>query len=170
MRTYNVQVNDRTYTVSTEPVGNDRFRSTLDGELFETEALSDGNLSTWIVRSGEAGVRAACTIVQNGGADMWIAGLPFSSLVQVASPTCTSGLKPGGVEKPGGQIRALMPGRVTSVIVGEGEDVELGDPLLIFEAMKMLNEITSPFAGRVVRVHVREGETVKKDALLVVVE
>jgi pyruvate carboxylase subunit B len=79
-------------------------------------------------------------------------------------------LKPAGGEKFGGEIRALMPGRVTSVLVGEGEVVELGDPLLIFEAMKMLNEISSPFAGRVVRVHVREGETVRKDAILMVLE
>lgn len=57
-----------------------------------------------------------------------------------------------------------------SVLVGEGEMVEPGAPLLILEAMKMLNEITSPFAGRVVRVHVREGETVRKNAILVVVE
>ena len=90
--------------------------------------------------------------------------------MQVAVPTGTSGLKPKGGEKFGGEIRALINWRVTSVLVGEGEVIKLGDPLLIFEAMKMLNEIASPFAGRVVRIHVREGETVRKNAFLMALE
>ena len=170
MRSHNVQVNGRAYTVSTEPLGKEKFRVTLDEKVYESEPLSDGDISTWIVRSGEEAVCAACKVVQNGGVDVWIAGLPFLGVVQVAAPTGIPGLRPAAGEKFGGEIRALMPGRVTSVLVGEGEVVEPGDPLLIFEAMKMLNEITSPFPGRVVKVHVREGETVSKDAILVVVE
>ena len=170
MRNYNVQVNGRTYAVSAEPLGKGRFRVALNGEVFESESLSEGDISTWIVRSGDEAVRAACRVRQNGSVTVWLAGLPFPSVVQVAVPTGTSGLKPAGGEKFGGEIRALMPGRVTSVLVGEGEVVKLGDPLLIFEAMKMLNEIASPFAGRVVRIHVREGETVRKDAILMALE
>lgn len=59
-----------------------------------------------------------------------------------------------------------MPGRVTSILVKEADYVELGSPLLILEAMKMQNEISSPIAGRIRSIGVREGETVKKDALL----
>jgi biotin carboxyl carrier protein len=142
----------------------------LNGEVFEGEALSEGDISTWIVRSGDEAVRAACKVIQKDSVTVWLAGLPFPSVVQAAIATGTSTLRPAGAEKFGGEIRALMPGRVTSVLVGEGEVVKLGDPLLIFEAMKMLNEITSPFAGQVVSVHVREGETVRKDAILVVLK
>src|SRR5208283_1150565 len=161
MRSYNVRVNGRTYAVSAEPLGKDRFRVALDDEVFESEALSEGDISTLIVRSGDEAVRAACKALQSGSVSVWLAGLPFPSVVQVAMPIDTLGLKPAGSEKFGGEIRALMPGRVTSVLVHEGEVVKSGDPLLIFEAMKMLNEIASPFAGRVVRIHVREGESVR---------
>jgi len=70
----------------------------------------------------------------------------------------------------GGQIRALMPGRITSVLVKEQEEVKEGMALLILEAMKMQNEITAPNAGKVKHVFVHEGETVKKGAVLVSIE
>jgi biotin carboxyl carrier protein len=63
-----------------------------------------------------------------------------------------------------------MPGRITSILIREGESVDLGTPLLILEAMKMQNELTSPTAGHVKSIHVQEGATVKKDSLLIVVE
>jgi len=38
------------------------------------------------------------------------------------------------------------------------------------EAMKMQNEITSPSKGKVKTIFVHEGETVKKDSVLVSIE
>jgi len=54
----------------------------------------------------------------------------------------------------------------SSILVKEADHVEVGSPLLILEAMKMQNEISSSIAGQVKSIGVREGETVKKDALL----
>jgi biotin carboxyl carrier protein len=59
-----------------------------------------------------------------------------------------------------------MPGRVTSVLVKENDHVDIGSPLMILEAMKMQNEISSPVIGQVKSIRVKEGETVKKDAFL----
>jgi len=68
------------------------------------------------------------------------------------------------------RVRALMPGRITSVLVKETDRVEIGSPLLILEAMKMQNEIVSHVAGTVKSIHVKEGETVRKEALLVEID
>lgn len=171
MRSYKVQVNDRSHAVSAETIEENMFRVVLDGEVFDAESLGEGSISTWVVHCGNETIHVDCRILQNGRMEVWLAGLPFQIVVQVAATITTSGLlerTEGG--KFGGEIRALMPGHVTSVLVREGEAVEQGTPLLILEAMKMLNEITSPSTGRVVRVHVREGETVKKDAILLVVD
>ena len=170
MRLYNVRVNGRNYNVSADPLEGDRLRVVLDNKTFESESLGGGNTSTWIVRSGDEAIRAACRVIQSGSVDVWISGLPFSSSVQVAISTGTSILKSEKGVKFGGEIRAMMPGRITSILVHEGEVVEPGDPLLIFEAMKMLNEVTSHAVGRVKKVNVREGQTVAKDAILLVVE
>lgn len=42
-----------------------------------------------------------------------------------------------------------MPGRVLEIRVHEGDRVEAGQLLLVLEAMKMRNEVTSPRAGRI---------------------
>lgn len=53
-----------------------------------------------------------------------------------------------------------MPGRVIRVLVEAGTEVDVGDPLLILEAMKMQNEIPSPARGTVTEVRVKEGDSV----------
>ena len=63
-----------------------------------------------------------------------------------------------------------MPGKIVKILVGEGDEVEQGQGLVVVEAMKMENEIKSPKAGVVKKVGVEEGETVESGALLVVVE
>jgi pyruvate carboxylase subunit B len=64
-------------------------------------------------------------------------------------------------------IVAPMPGMVLRVEVAEGDHVEAGQGVCIVEAMKMENELKAQAAGRVTRVHVREGWAVEKDQVLV---
>lgn len=64
-------------------------------------------------------------------------------------------------------LRAPMPGLAVAVSVVEGQVVEKGQILAILESMKMQNELRSPFAGTVVRLKVKTGESVQqKQALL----
>ncbi len=58
-------------------------------------------------------------------------------------------------------VHAYMPGRVVSLLVAEGDEVEPGQGLLVLEAMKMQNEIQAERAGRVRVVHVAAGEAVE---------
>jgi acetyl-CoA/propionyl-CoA carboxylase biotin carboxyl carrier protein len=59
-----------------------------------------------------------------------------------------------------GEVRSIMPGIVTRVLVKEGDSVVPGAPLLCIEAMKMENEIKSEVAGVVRKVLVSAGKTV----------
>ena len=68
------------------------------------------------------------------------------------------------------ELRAIIPGRVVSVDVAEGDAVDAGGRLLVVEAMKMQNELRSPRGGTVGRVAVGPGQTVELGDLLVVVE
>jgi biotin carboxyl carrier protein len=67
-------------------------------------------------------------------------------------------------------VVSVMPGRIARVLVAVGDDVEAGAGLVVVEAMKMENEITSPRAGRVAAVHVEAGRTVEAGAALVRIE
>jgi biotin carboxyl carrier protein len=68
------------------------------------------------------------------------------------------------------ELRAIIPGRVVSVDVAEGDTVEAGERLLVLEAMKMQNELRAVRAGRIGRVHVGVGQTVELGELLLVIE
>lgn len=66
-----------------------------------------------------------------------------------------------------GIVRAHMPGIIVKVKVKKGDEVTLGQPLCILEAMKMENEITANKAGIVEEVTVQKGASVGQGKLLV---
>ncbi|NNK82935.1 MAG: biotin/lipoyl-binding protein [Flavobacteriaceae bacterium] len=64
-------------------------------------------------------------------------------------------------------IKAPMPGLILDVMVKEGEEVKEDDALLILEAMKMENIITSPRNGIVKTVNIAKGNAIDKGHLLI---
>lgn len=67
-------------------------------------------------------------------------------------------------------VRAPIPGLVLNVEVEEKQSVSAGDGLIIMEAMKMENEIKSPDSGLVKTIHVKTGDTIEKDFVLIEIE
>jgi len=65
------------------------------------------------------------------------------------------------------EVRAPMPGLVMKVEVEEGAAVEVGDGLVIIEAMKMENEIVAPVSGVVSTIPVSEGEAVEQGSVMI---
>lgn len=59
-----------------------------------------------------------------------------------------------------GRIKAPIPGIITRLLVGLGDHVEAGQPLLLLEAMKMENEIRAPRSGVVSQLAVSQGQGV----------
>ena len=68
-----------------------------------------------------------------------------------------------------GMIHPPMPGRVVSIKVKEGDSVKMGSPILVLEAMKMMNEILSNMDGVVREIRVSEGDLVESSDVLVVI-
>jgi acetyl-CoA/propionyl-CoA carboxylase biotin carboxyl carrier protein len=65
------------------------------------------------------------------------------------------------------QVRSPMHGLVVELAVESGAAVAQGQVIAVIEAMKMMNEIRAHRAGVVAAVHVKAGETVESQALLV---
>jgi len=64
----------------------------------------------------------------------------------------------------------LEEAEISSWLVAEGDEVEMNQPLVEVETAKAVVEIPSPFAGRVLRLHARAGETLAVGAPLVTME
>lgn len=69
----------------------------------------------------------------------------------------------------GEQVRAPLPGTITSIEVKVGDRVEEGDVLFIMEAMKMENEIPSPVSGTIKAIHVAQNASVDTGELLAII-
>lgn len=68
------------------------------------------------------------------------------------------------------KITAFIPGLIKDVFVYEGKLVKEGDKLLILEAMKMENILSSPVTGKIKKLYVRKGEKVIKDQGIIDIE
>lgn len=78
-----------------------------------------------------------------GGAGPRTAGRPAAPSAATPPAAAPAAASPGG----GLPIVPPMPGKVIEVRVREGDRVRKGDVLLVLEAMKMRNELTSPADG-----------------------
>jgi biotin carboxyl carrier protein len=65
------------------------------------------------------------------------------------------------------KITSTIPGTIIKVYIKEGQEVKPGDQMLILEAMKMKNRIIFHDGGTVKSLHVKEGEKIPKDHLMV---
>jgi biotin carboxyl carrier protein len=73
------------------------------------------------------------------------------------------------VSAKGENIIAPMPGNIIKVNVNKGEAVKRGQVLLVLEAMKMENEITSPADGMVTDIKVEQGQCISAGDVMIVI-
>lgn len=64
---------------------------------------------------------------------------------------------------------APMAGKIISLLVKEGDEVQRGQALLVLEAMKLENDIVAPESGKVEKILVQVGQSVEANAELVVI-
>ena len=162
----------------TEPTGM-QVDTALVREL--AELLDATQLTEIEVTDGDRRIRVARKAAQVTGYAPAPPAPPPAGNVWAAAPAAD----PAPAQAAGGDDLKSHPGLVRSPIVGtayltpdpssppfitEGKAVKEGDTLLIIEAMKVMNPITAPRAGTVVRICVRNEQPVEYDEPLVVIE
>lgn len=61
---------------------------------------------------------------------------------------------------------SVLPGTILKVDIKKGDKIKVGQVVLMFEAMKMVNSVKAPTAGVVKEVLVKVGDKVPKGFLL----
>ena len=87
-----------------------------------------------------------------------------------AAPKAEAAPKAAGPVDAKNAIKAPLPGVIIEVKVAVGDEVKAGDTVVVLEAMKMANNLTSDKPGKVTAVCVSVGESVMEDTPLVVIE
>ncbi len=87
-----------------------------------------------------------------------------------AGPAAVDAIPPGAIVSPmvGTAYVATDPGQAPFVKVGDA--VKEGQTVLIIEAMKVMNPLTSPRDGKVTRIFVSDGQPVEFGEPLIVIE
>lgn len=68
------------------------------------------------------------------------------------------------------QMKSSMAGTVFTVNVAEGEEVTVGQVILVLESMKMEIPVEAETAGKVTAINVAVGDFVNEEDVLVTIE
>ena len=99
---------------------------------------------------------------------LWVGPVRYAA--ELRDPRSLRGRKSTASDDAGPRkLLAPMPGKVVRLLVSEKQEVELGQGILVVEAMKMQNEIKSPKKGTVQKIVVREGDSVNPADVLAIV-
>ena len=162
-------------------------RALLDDEVFVSGDYTTGFVAERLAGLGieaPAGAAAAPGGPDEGGEksareiDVEVDGKLFRVKVYGATAQERSREAPlrrkGGTTKRAatseGAVVAPMQGTIVKVLVEEGQDVAVDEPVCVLEAMKMESEIRAQRAGKVAKVLVEVGKSVRSGEPLVVLD
>jgi acetyl-CoA/propionyl-CoA carboxylase biotin carboxyl carrier protein len=122
-------------------------------------------------------VRRTTTVEVNGkrfDVAMWVpetpvvvsGGAPKAAKKPARSQSASAG---GAAASGSGNVEVPMQGTIVKVLVEVGQTVEVGQAVVVLEAMKMENQITADVAGTVREIKVKAGETVGAGDVVVVI-
>ncbi len=131
-----------------------KYKVTLNNRVYEVE-VEEGN--AMLVDEYELAAPAA------PAAPAPVAVAVAAAPVAPAAAPAAAGLAAGTV------VEAPMPGNVLKINVTQGQTVKEGDVLIVLEAMKMENEITSTKSGVVAQIVAAKGAVVETGSPLVVI-
>jgi acetyl-CoA carboxylase biotin carboxyl carrier protein len=134
------------------------------------DLLNETGLSEIEIEKSGLKVRVARNVTIQSTVPAAAAGAaPVPALVKTPGPS-DPGKHPGVVKSPmvGTAYRSPDPGSPPFVEIGAR--VSQGDTLLIIEAMKTMNQIPAPHAGKVTAVLIENGQPVEFGEPLVIIE
>jgi biotin carboxyl carrier protein len=157
-----------TRVVGLVELGDNEYEITLDGRTVRVDAARTGPTIYSVIEDGK---QFEVVIDEQGahGFDVLLGGRLLHLTAHDERSRLLASTAHAVVAGPQ-RVEAEMPGKVVKIAVPAGTAVREGQGVLILEAMKMENEITSPIDGVVTELGVSEGQTVEGGALLFVVE
>lgn len=143
MKKYKMKINGNDYEVEIINVDDETAEVSVNGEKYSVEIEKKIQVSKTpkLVRS----VAAPSTDIDK-------------SVAKTSKPTEQKGV---------GFIKSPLPGVILGVDVNVGDNVKIGQRLLVLEAMKMENNINSDKNGKVVSIKVKPGDNVLEGDLLI---
>ena len=146
------------YFPSLEVVRTDHYRVTLSEETYEIERFEDGIIIDGRKIYYEAFLKQHTRIFLNSGGKHY------------EIEDCSISESQKNQQSSDGRILAPMHGVMVEVLAETGQQVEIGTPLGILEAMKMRHEIVADCVGVIRSVHCKKDAQINSDEILFEIE
>ena len=88
---------------------------------------------------------------------------------EVPSAPAKPAVQPQAPAGAGTAVKAPLPGTINAINVKVGDQVAVGDIVIVLEAMKMQNNIEAEQAGTVTSIAVNVGDTVMEGAVMLTI-
>jgi acetyl-CoA carboxylase biotin carboxyl carrier protein len=134
------------------------------------ELLDETKLSEIEVEDGGRKIRVARTMTAVAAPAQAFAAPTAPAPAAAPAATLAPADHPGTIKSPMVGTAYLAPSPEADPFVSVGSSVAEGDTLIIIEAMKVMNPIIAPRAGKVTQILVSAGQPVEFDQPLVTVE
>lgn len=146
MKEYKYIINGNEYSVNIENLQGNQANVTVNGKPYNVEIVDNEIKKATPIKPAVAPVAAA----------------------PAAKPAATPAAKPAApaAAGEGAPFKAPLPGTIVDIKAAVGQQVAIGDVVLILEAMKMENEITAEKAGTITAISVNKGDTVMEGTTL----
>lgn len=155
MSRYDLVINGNSYAVTIGQLSGSSASVEVNGVAYQVE-IRGGQVTSVAQAPVSAAPKAAAPVQAAPAAPAQPKPAPVKAAP--AAPTAEGEL-----------VIAPMPGHILSVAVKVGDKVNIGDTVVVMEAMKMENDIKSHAAGTIKEVLVAPGQDVGVNAVLVVV-
>ena len=150
MNKYQYKVQGVDYDVEIEEVEGNLAKVSVNGIPFEVELKRPINPVHAIKKPKVAAPKPAAP-----------APAPAAAAPKPAAPAAAPG--------SGNPVKAPLPGTISSISVKVGDQVNVGDTVLVLEAMKMQNNIEAEYAGTVTSIVVNPGDSVMEGTVLLTI-
>ena len=150
MNKYQYKVQGVDYDVEIEELEGNLAKVSVNGIPFEVELKRPINPVHAIKKPKVAAPKPAAP-----------APAPAAAAPKPAAPAAAPG--------SGNPVKAPLPGTISSISVKVGDQVNVGDTVLVLEAMKMQNNIEAEYAGTVTSIVVNPGDSVMEGAVLLTI-
>ena len=143
MKEYKYIINGKEYAVNIESIDGNQANVTVNGKAYDVEIVGRE-------------VRKAAPVAKPAA--------PAAKPTAAPAPAAKADAPAAAGE--GTPFKAPLPGTINDIKVSVGQQVNVGDVVLILEAMKMENEITAEKAGTITSITVNKGDSVMEGTTL----
>jgi biotin carboxyl carrier protein len=143
-----------------------KFKFTINGNQYDTEILSlEDNIAEIEINGTLYKVEVEKTM-QTTKTPKLVRSVAapstdsHPSVAKTSSPSAPKGT---------GTIKSPLPGIILEILTKPGEQVKIGQKLLVLEAMKMENAIESDKDGKILSIEKHKGDSVMEGDVLIVI-